>query len=272
MIRLRLALATICVACQLAAALALAAAAGCAVAVHPGDELGDAGGTTPTDAALTADAPSHATDAPTEAADAHVADGPAQPVTVTLSQTSTATLATSSLGCGGADNTTSEQAYYRVFDIAAMGVIGPLSLSSIAFGVQSDDGSQTITVNVGTYSAAPGTTLDVGSSDGDDWAAGDVTAIASTTKALTSSAAGTIVSVPITATIPANARLIVEIRSPDDTAKTNSEFFLAASAGSETTPGFFWAPDCATAPPTTPVGLAQPVTPFQITATGSYTP
>lgn len=272
MIRLRLALATICVACQLAAALALAAATGCAVAVHPVDELGnDAGGTGPTDAAIAADAPSYPGDAATAPKDGP-ADGPSQPVTITLSQTPTATFAASSLGCGTDNNTTSEQAYYRVFDLAAMGVIGPLSLSSVAFGVQSDDGSQTITVNVGTYSAVPGTTLDVGSSDSDDWAAGDVTAIASSTKAVTSAAAGTMVSVPIIATIPANARLIVEIRSPDDTSKTNSEFFLAASSGTETTPGFYWAPDCQTAPPTTPAGLGQGTVPFLITATGTYTP
>lgn len=244
----------------------------CAVAVHPGDELGnDAGGTGPSDAAIAADAPSHAGDAASAPKDGP-ADGLSQPVTITLSQTSTTTIATSSLGCGTDNDTTSQQAYYRVFDLAAMGVIGPLSLSSVAFGVQSDDGSQSITVNVGTYSAAPGTTLDVGSSDSDDWAAGDVTAIASATKAITSSAAGTVVSAPITATIPANARLIVEIRSPDDTSKTNSEFFLASSSGTETTPGFFWAPDCQTAPPTTPAGLGQGTAPFIITATGTYTP
>jgi hypothetical protein len=239
----------------------------CAVAEPPGAGVQDAGHAT--DAARASDGTSGADASSRDAAPADAA----QPVTITLSQTPTATLAASSLGCeDGENDSTDEQAYYRVFDLATMGVIGPLSLSSIAFGVQSENGTQTLTVNVGTYSAAPSTTLDVGASDSDDWAAGDVTAIASTTTSLTGAATGTIVSVPIAATIPASSRLIVEIRSPDDTSKTDVAFFLGASSGAETTPGFFWSPTCQTAPPTTPAGLGQGAVPFFITATGTYTP
>jgi hypothetical protein len=250
-------------------ALLLSTFAACAVAEPPGNGAQDANGRT--DAAIAGDG-ARSPDASSHDGSAPPADA-AQPVTITLSQTPTTTLAASSLACADSENdTTDEQAYYRVFDIAAMGVIGPLALSSIAFGVQSEDGTQTITVNVGTYSAAPGTTLDVGSSDSDDWAAGDVTAIASTTTQLTSGATGTIVSVPITAAIPASSRLIVEVRSPNDSSKTDVAFFMGASSGAETTPGFFWAPTCQTAPPTTPAGLGEGAVPFLITATGTYTP
>lgn len=250
-------------------ALVLTTCAACAVADRAGSGAPDANGRT--DAAIAQDG-ARGADAPSSHDGAPPLDA-AHPVTITLTQTPTTTLAASSLACAdSANDTTDEQAYYRVFDIAAMGVIGPLALSSVAFGVQSEDGTQTITVNVGTYSAAPGTTLDVGSSDADDWAAGDVTAIASTTTSLASGATGTIVSVPITATIPASSRLAVEIRSPNDSNKNDVAFFMGASTGAETTPGFFWAPTCQTAPPTTPAGLGEGAVPFLITATGTYLP
>jgi hypothetical protein len=137
----------------------------------------------------------------------------------------------------------------------------------VSFGVQTEEGNQTITVNVGTYSTAPGTTLSVGSAD---WGAGDVTPIATATTNLTSAATGTIVSVPIAATIPGSSQLIVEVRSPDDSAQDNIDFYLAASTGTDTTPGFYWSPACSATPPGTPTSLGAGAVPFVITATGTH--
>lgn len=233
---------------------------GCASADPPHDVGPDSGGVPPTIDAPGRDAGSAQPPPP---------DAPPAPVTVTLTQVSTNALAASSLACSG-NGTTSKQAYYRVFDLAAHGITTPLAVSSIAFGVQSEDGTQVVTVNVGTYGVAPGTTLNVGASTADF--AGSVTPLATATKTLTPAATGTIVSVPITATVPGGSRLIVEIRSPDDTALTNVALFLGASSGTETTPGFFWSPDCGAVPPGTPVELGQTAVPFLITATGIYTP
>jgi hypothetical protein len=249
--------------------LAFVLLVGCAVADHPelshgadaGTGLDAGGGDVFNDAPARADsAASNSPDAAPGNPDAHT------PTSITLTQVSTDTLAAASLGCG-VDGDTDQQAYYRVFDLASFGVTGPLSLSSIAFGVQSVSGTQTITVRAGTYSATPGSTLDVG---GTDWGAGDVTPLAATTTSVTASASGTVVSVPIAATVPATARLIVEIESPDDSSKSNSSFFLGASSGAETSPGFYWAPGCDAAPPGTPSSLGQGVVPFVITATGTY--
>lgn len=243
--------------------LVLAIITGCAVADHTGGlSTGNTDAGSRTDgSAAGLDAPSRPIDAAPDAA--HVIDAPAGPTQITLTQVSTDTLASGSLACSSSSGT-SKQSYYRVFDLAMMGVTSTLSLTSVGFGVQSSDG-QTITVNVGTYSQPPGTTLDVGSSSSDDWAAGDVTAIATTTVAVTTSETGTIVSAPITASIPASALLIVEIRSP-----SGAEFYLGASAGSETTPGFYWSPSCDATPPGTPAELGEGVVPFVITATGNY--
>lgn len=188
------------------------------------------------------------------------------PTPVTLTQVSSNTLATTSLGCvTGTD--TSQQAYYRVFDLAAMGVTGSLALSSVAFGVQSASGTQALAVRVGVYNAVPGAALNTGPTD---WGGGDITPLAAAASTVNASANGMIITVPIAVTVPQGARLIVEIASPDDSAKSYSSFFLAASSGSETASGYFWAPGCGIAAPGTPASLGQGIVPFLITATGSY--
>lgn len=242
--------------------IALVFLASCATASAP-DVSGD-----PADAGTAADAPARELDAPASPTDAARPPPDARaPTSITLTQVSTNALATNSLACTNV-NATAKQAYYRVFDLAALGITTPLALSSIGFGVQSASGTQTVTVNVGTYSAAPGDTLDVGAAASDDWAAGDVTALATATASVGAAASGTIVSVPVVVAIPGGARLIVEVRSPSDTGSTS--FFLGASAGSETTPGFFWAPSCGATPPGTPAELGETPAAFIITAMGSY--
>lgn len=244
--------------------IALVVLAGCAHASSP--DLGDLDNT---DAAISIDAREPSIDAPSRppvdsgsvSPDAH------EPTQVTLTQVSSNALAASSLACQDV-NATAKQAYYRVFDLATLGITTPLTLSGVAFGVQSASGNQIITVNVGTYAGTPGDTLDVGASSSNDWAAGDVTAIATATATVTSASSNTIVNVPIAATIPGSSNLIIEVRSPQDTGSTN--FYLGASSGTETTPGFFWSPTCDATPPGTPTELGEGVVPFVITATGSY--
>jgi hypothetical protein len=208
---------------------------------------------------------SRSLDAP-HSVDARPPDAPrtdAGSTAITLTQVSTNTLAANSLACAN-DVSTSEQAYYRVFDLATIGITSTLTISSVAFGVQTETGTQTITVNVGTYSTAPAPTLDVGSAD---WGSGDVTAIATTTTNVVAAASGTIVSVPITASIPGSSYLILEIRSPDS---STDAFFLGASTGTETAAGFFWAPTCGDTPPGTPASEGEGTVPFVITASGTY--
>jgi hypothetical protein len=231
----------------------------CAVADRPGAAQSDA------DRPST-DAPLTAIDAPPPDGAAPPIDTPAAPTTITLTQVSTNVLATSTLACG-AGTTTAKQAYYRVFDLPAFGITTPLTISSVAFGVQSASGTETVTVNVGTYSPAPSTTLDVGGGSA-DWGAGDVTAIATAPTSVTGAATGTVVSVPIAAVIPGGSNLIIEVQSPNDTGSTS--FFLGASVGTETSPGFFWSPTCSATPPGTPTELGEGVVPFLISATGTY--
>lgn len=229
----------------------------CSCAVADRTMLSDAGDPTAPDAHAPIDgATVTSSDAPS-APDAHI------PHAVTLSQTSSETLATSSLGCQSGLGT-AEQAYYRVFDLAAAGITTPLELTAVRFGVQSTT-AITLTVRIGTYGQAPGATLATGAAD---WA-GQVTPIASALVPVTAGDSGTIVTAPVAATIPGGARLIVEIHAPDGS--TNGQaLFLGASTGAETAPGFYWAPDCGATPPGTPAELGEGEVKFLIEATGSY--
>jgi hypothetical protein len=193
-------------------------------------------------------------------------DATQPPTQITLTQTSTTALATSSLGCQNGNSTASE-AYYRVFDLAALGITTPLTVSSVAFGVQQAAGAQTVDARVGTYSAAPGSTLDVG---GTDWAGGDVAALGLAAVSIPATDTGEQVTAPLAATIPGGAYLIIEIFSPSHTSASDTYFFLGASSGTDSTPGFFWAPSCGASPPGTPAELGESATPFQIEVTGSY--
>lgn len=240
-------------------ALPLLLLVACAVADRPGAAQSDA------DRPST-DAPLTSTDASRSPDGTPPVDTPTAPTTITITQVSTNVLAASTLACG-AGTTTAKQAYYRVFNLPALGITTPLTISSVAFGVQSASGTETVTVNVGTYSTTPGTTLDVGGGSA-DWGAGDVTAIATAPTSITGAATGTVVSVPIAAVIPGGSNLIVEVQSPNDTGSTS--FFLGASTGTETTPGFFWSPTCSATPPGTPTELGEGVVPFILTATGTY--
>jgi hypothetical protein len=249
----------------LATAILIALDVGCATAAPfgAGDGPADAGNALQDDA-VTADAGAHV-DAPIQADAARPLDA-AEPTTVTLTQTSTASLAASSLGCQNGNSTASE-AYYRVFDLAALGIATPLTVSSVTFGVQQAAGAQTVDARIGMYSAAPGDTLSTGSTD---WAGGDVTALGSAAVAIPATDTGETVTTQVTATVPGGAYLIVEIFSPSHSSSSDTYFFLGASNGTDTTPGFFWAPSCGASPAGTPAELGESPVPFQIEVTGSY--
>jgi hypothetical protein len=177
-------------------------------------------------------------------------DGP--PVTVTLSQTTaTNILAGNTINCNDTV-TTSENRYYRVFPLAQQGVANTFNLESVTFGVESAVSgagvSQTATINVGTYSgtiAANTASLNVA----------QLTQLATAQAAIPNGDGGS-VTTAITATIPPNSNLYVEILSPD----AGNVFFPGTNAGGETFPGFIRADACDTLVPSnysTTVGAAS---------------
>jgi hypothetical protein len=216
------------------------------------------------------DAPNRPIDAPADA----MIDAPPMMTSVTLTQTTNNTLATSSLACGVCeagnpctDYRTDENAYYRVFDLATLGITQTLHITAVNFGVQEAAGTQNVQVRIGTYTGAPGTTLNTGTTD---WGGGSITALDSATINVPTTTTGTVMQAPILADVPGSSNLIVEVFAADHTAQTNTYFFLGATTSAEQTAGYVRAPACSINSAETPVTAGQPVTPFVITVTGTY--
>lgn len=149
-------------------------------------------------------------------------DSPPAPVTSTLQQTTNTTVAAgNSVACSlfdGAGNLllTHSNSWYRVFSLAEAGITGPFSVSTVTFVVEVANNEPPVTVKVGTYGGTPD---DVAPLD-----LGQASFLATTTVPITNTQAVISIDAPISATIPANGKLIVEITSSDHT--TNGDGFL----------------------------------------------
>lgn len=183
----------------------------------------------------------------------------AAPMHVTLSQTTSQALASaSSIACSNnADNTTAENSWYRVFRLADAGVTGELEVISVSFGVQDAVGLPAVQIKLGTYSGttqpAP-TLLDPALITPLNATTFNVPDIAST--------APMTVNVPIAATVPAGAQLVVEVFSPDF-AGTGKMFWIGGNTGGETAPSYVRAPAC---------GIAQPQSVPAVAANAGLSP
>lgn len=223
------------------------ALAGCASAGKGNSIIGgitDAGGDRDSDAArLPVDA----------RADAAI-DAP--PVQITLTEVNDPAITDgNSIACKNTAGATRQTSYFRVFPLMLDAM---LHVTEVDFGVEAAAAgapatSQPVQVRIGLYEGAlDGTTLDpsviVPIGDAVDLDIPDGT--------------GTTVAVPITGDVAARQNLIVELAVPDGAA-TGSSFFIGSSAQGEAQPGYFSAPDC---------GIANPTTLDSITAQLSHGP
>lgn len=159
--------------------------------------------------------------------------------------------------------------YYRVFDLAALGIASDFHISSVSFGVEdcySTAGNGTVVaVRVGTYD---------GTAYGQSTLPGPITILASNNTVQVPQldmTAGT-VNAAITATIPAGKKLVVEIDVPDGSGVF--EFFMGSNSAGQTAPSYIMSTACTINTPTDPGTLTQPlsVVDMIITATGTFQP
>ena len=200
-------------------------------------------------------------------------DAPPGPQTRTLTQTTTQTLkAGNSIACGNSTGTRANN-YYRVFDLPAMGITGAFNVSQVSFQVEHCHHNSgigcTVAVRVGTYSAAPGATL----------ATANMAILASNASVAVPeiienpgpppSTPGGTVNAPITATIPAGSKLLVEVDAPDGA--NIYSFYMGSNDGGEAGLGYIVAPICSINVPTSisSVGTAAPRH-LLLTVTGTY--
>lgn len=223
-----------------------------------GDDDPTSDAATPVDAPITTDDSALPIDAPP------VDNGPTP---ITLSQTTSDAIGSeSSLACGNGDGTTAENSWYRVFRLADAGITGGLRVSSVSFGVQEASGLPAVQVKIGTYAGnvnPPPSQLDTA----------QITPLASETFMVpnTASTATTMVTVPITADVPAQGQLIVEVFAPNQNG-TGKYFYIGGNSGGESKPSYLRAPTgaCATPQPRTTAALGFPSSHIVIKVNGTY--
>ena len=179
----------------------------------------------------------------------------------TLQQTTDNTIvAANSVACG-ANGTTAENSWYRVFALTEHAITTQFFVNQVTFGVQESGGSPPVQVKIGTYTGAiGGANIDLA----------QISPLNSAVVNVPPTTTGISVPVPITATIPANAQLIVEILAPDLGATTADHFYIGASTSAETRPGYIRAPDCSIATPQTVAATGFPASHIVITVTGTH--
>ena len=178
---------------------------------------------------------------------------------VRLQQTDYNTIAPKlSLACSDGTGT-KDNSWYRVFALREFGVTGPFTVHRVNFGAQTVIGDHRVKVSIGTYDGAAGAVeLDTQKID----------VLAMTTVPVYAGKEQQLQANFPAITIPADANLVVEIRT-----EGNAEdhfFYLAATQGSETIPGYLRAPTCKTPNPTMTSALGYLQTHLIISVSGSY--
>lgn len=208
--------------------------------------------------------------------DGSLVDMPPGPQQMTLSQTTTTTLEPAkSIACPATTSGTAANNYYRVFDLAALGITSDFSVTQVSFQVEhcdqlSGSGGTTVAVRVGTYNGTPGTTL----------ALSEMTILASNPNVIVpeviedlgppATTPGGVVNAPITATIPAGKKLFIEVDAPDG--NTQYYFYMGANDDGEAGFGYILSPRCNVSVPTSISTVSEPDVPVHLllTVTGTY--
>lgn len=144
-------------------------------------------------------------------------------------------LAGNAIAC--ADNTTgftNANQYLRTFTLADFDIDSPLSVTNVTFAVENLTVTTTATVNLYTLSG--------------DLQYTNLTRIGTATVALDPQSA-TLVTVPVTATVPADATLVAEIAVPD-LRNDSGVFFFGTNADGQSAPSYIASPSCGASDPT----------------------
>ncbi|NVB80687.1 MAG: hypothetical protein HOV81_19990 [Kofleriaceae bacterium] len=194
----------------------------------------------------------------------------AGPTTQTLSQTTSPTIKPQgSIACAvNTDNTTRANSYYRVFDLAAAGITTAFTVTKVSFQIEHCTPGATVAVRVGTYTGATGGTLDMAAMT--ILASNNTVAVPQVVEAPgpPPTTPGGTVDAPLSATIPAGSKLLVEVDAPDGNGVYS--FFMGANDGGESQPAYIKAADCSVTAPTNISTAAGKTVNLLLTVTGQY--
>lgn len=145
------------------------------------------------------------------------------------------------VACGNsATGTSSDNRYYRAFNLASFGITSSFNLTDIQFGVASLQAPNGYTVTVKGYSTTASFPTGFPSTD--------YSLIGQADYLVQSSDVGTIVSVPVTGTVPANSTLVVEVGYA--AGATGVQISLGSNTAPQTGPSYIASTACSLLNPT----------------------
>ncbi|MGJ8593455.1 MAG: T9SS type A sorting domain-containing protein [Aquaticitalea sp.] len=176
---------------------------------------------------------------------------------ITLSQNSGTSIVAGTIACG-AGGVTSDNIYYRNFDLAALGYT-QFEVSQVTFGVES------------ATAVDPAFAVDViiFSNSGAAFPGGTLTEISRVSVPILAADAGTLKNIPIVATVTAPATLVFAISVPNETAAGHTTgFYIASNNLGETAPTYISSVACGLTSPVTLASINFPDVHAIMTVTG----
>ena len=171
---------------------------------------------------------------------------PSCPATIT--QSTSQTVVPGSVACTTAGVGSTQNSYWRAFTLSDFGVpaASTYNVSSVSFGVETVTTSLPITVNLYTTTGFP------------TGFPGSLTLIGTGMTTVVTAQAGTVVNVPLAASVPpGTSQLVMEVNAPDGTPSLNF-FFIGSNTAAETGPSYLSAADCGITTPTTTAAIGFP--------------
>ncbi|MFC5195679.1 T9SS type A sorting domain-containing protein [Bizionia hallyeonensis] len=149
------------------------------------------------------------------------------------------------VACGGQDGTYSENSFYRSYNMTALGVTDDFEVTSVEFGQGSANDGKVLTLNLYTASA-------------ENLGTASLTLLASTTHVAAASDDLSVVSVALSATIPAGSIVALEVNAGDSGTNINETYYPGFNAAGENAPSYLKAVECGITVPTTATAIGYP--------------
>jgi hypothetical protein len=162
-------------------------------------------------------------------------------------------------GCTNPDTTTADGSWYRVFSPAADGIAGTFAVSKVTLGICFAVGDPEVTVRVGTYGGGVNDAL---------LNLGLVDELQTATVPVQATQISKTIDIPLAASIPAGANVIVEVAVPD-LEGTGEQINVGFTGSNESKPGYVRSPLCGPAAASTTTSAGLPNARLVLTVTGT---
>ncbi|MGY0392762.1 T9SS type A sorting domain-containing protein [Bizionia sp. KMM 8389] len=151
--------------------------------------------------------------------------------------------------------TFSENSFMRSYDMSDFSITEDFGVTSVEFGQSSADEGKVVTLNLYTASS-------------ENLGFASLTLLASTTHVCTAADNSSVVSVPLTATIPAGSIIAFEVLAGSSGDNINETFFPGVNDAGENAPSYLIGSDCSITTPTTTASIGFPDNQYLLNVVG----